>query len=343
MNINQLLRPNISQLMPYSSARSEFESNTGIFLDANENPYDTDYNRYPDPLQRQLKVQLARLKGVQPHNIFLGNGSDEAIDLTIRAFCEPRVDNIVTITPTYGMYKVLANINDVELREIPLNSDFSLNADALLHAVDVNTKAIILCSPNNPTGNDFEEAAIKKLLDNFNGILVIDEAYIDFAQRQSWLQCLPQYPQLMIWQTFSKAWGMAGLRLGVAYAAEEIIAVFNKIKYPYNINVHTQREALQALRHSEKIAAQTAVIVQQRERLRIAFAALPYVEQVYPSSANFLLLKVSNANGLYDDLLQQHIIVRNRSKVQLCNNCVRITVGTPQENDALLQVMQQWN
>ncbi|GHT15946.1 histidinol-phosphate aminotransferase [Bacteroidia bacterium] len=337
--ITSLLRPNILHLTPYSSARSEFDGAEGIFLDANENPYNTDYNRYPDPLQRKLKEKLAQTKGVQPSNIFLGNGSDEAIDIALRSFCNPHADNIVTITPTYGMYKVLAQINDVELREVPLNADFSLNTQAVLQAVDAHTKMIILCSPNNPTGNDLEWSSMLHLLNNFSGIIAIDEAYIDFAQGASRLQYLPQYPRLIVWQTFSKAWAMAGLRLGIAFAHEELIAVFNKVKYPYNINAYTQQKALEMLQQQPTMLQQVNTILQERQRLQKEFAQLKYVKTVYPTSANFILIQVEDANRLYDYLLAQHIIVRNRTKVQLCGNCVRITVGTAHENDALLQAM----
>lgn len=344
MSISSLARPCVLSLSPYSSARDEFSSDDKhTLLDANENPYDSGFNRYPDPHQRKLKASLAEVKGVPAANIFIGNGSDEVIDLTIRAFCEPQRDNIVSISPTYGMYKTLADINNVEYRCAPLQSpDFSMKADALLALTDANTKMIIICSPNNPTGNDLGVAGIFKLLAMFSGLVCIDEAYIDFAGRQSWAVRLSQFERLVVWQTLSKAWGLAGLRLGMMFASEEVLALLNKIKPPYNINTITQREAIKSLQHPKKTSRQSSVIVAQRGILEEGLKRLPYIRRVYHSDANFLLVKVQNPQGVYDYLRSRNIVVRNRSNVALCEGCIRVTIGTPQENDALLAALFEY-
>lgn len=335
-SIDNIIRPNIKSMKPYSSARDEFSGREGVFLDANENPYETGYNRYPDPLQREVKSKLAELKGTQPESIFLGNGSDEAIDLPMRAFCEPGVDNVVAIHPSYGMYEVAANINNVEYRKVLLKPDYSLDIPAIKKALDSHTKLLILCSPNNPTGNDFPIDEMLGLAKDFSGILMVDEAYIDFTSRESLIKYLPQYPNLMVLQTFSKAWAMAGLRLGVAYASKEIIAVLNKIKYPYNVNVHTQKMALEQLTNREILERQTNEIIEERNKLSKEIEPLGYVEAVYPSSANFILVKMKDARKKYEYLISKSIILRDRSKVTLCDDCIRITVGKPEENRVLL-------
>lgn len=337
MNIEKLLRRNIKQLTAYSSARHEFSGEAVVFLDANENPYNTPYNRYPDPLQIELKHTIAQQKGCLPTQIFLGNGSDEAIDLLFRAFCNPGVDNVVSISPTYGMYKVSADINDVEVRAVPLNEQFQLSASAMLAKADEHTKLLFLCSPNNPTGNLLSASEIEQLLVSFPGIVVLDEAYIDFAAEASFLSRMPQYPNLLILQTFSKAWGMAGLRLGMAFASEEIITVLNKIKYPYNINLLTQEKAQELLQYEAQKLEWVKEIVQERVLLVEELKKLPFVVQVYPSDANFLLVKMHDATGIYDYLLEEGVVVRNRSNVLLCADCLRITVGLPSENELLIE------
>lgn len=341
MTLNELVRPNIQKLKPYSSARDEYQGEASVFLDANENPLNQPYNRYPDPLQRELKVKVAAIKGVHPDQLFFGNGSDEPIDLLYRVFCEPRIDNVVAIDPTYGMYKVCADINDVTYRSVLLSEDFTLNADALLKAVDAHTKVIFLCSPNNPTGNDLSVEEVKKVLDTFGGITVIDEAYIDFSDRESYLSLLSSYPNLIILQTFSKAWGMASVRLGMAFAQPEIIRYFNKVKYPYNINILTQRFVMEAVDHLERKNEWVNMLVKQRAVLVEKLGTCKLVKAIYPSDANFVLVKVDDPNAVYDALVKQGVIVRNRHAVSLCAGCLRITVGTPAENEALLEALNK--
>ena len=337
----KLVRRNIIEMKPYSSARDEFKGEAEVFLDANENPYPTPYNRYPDPLQWKVKEKLSAVKSVDPEHIFLGNGSDEAIDLLIRAFCEPNQDSIVTTDPTYGMYAVCAELNAVSLIKVPLAGDFDLDADAMLNAIQGNTKLIFLCSPNNPTGNLLSESKILRILENFNGIVVIDEAYIDFTQHDSFTTKLNEYSNLVVLQTFSKAWGLAGLRLGMAFADKAIINVLNKIKYPYNINTQTQDIALKALAEIEAKDKAVAEILEQRAALAASLEKLRITEAVYPSDANFLLIKVKNAPDTYQYLMNRKIIVRDRSKVTLCKDCLRITVGTPLENKNLIAALEK--
>ena len=341
MNINKLLRKNIQTLKPYSSARDEYTGEAMIFLDANENPFNEPYNRYPDPLQKKLKEKVSELKNISPENIFLGNGSDEPIDLLIRAFCEPGVDNILTIDPTYGMYQVAADISGVVLRKVLLNENYDLEYTKILNATDDKTKLIFLCSPNNPTGNSLNKEAILKIVKSFNGIVIIDEAYIDFAPNKSLLPELKNYPNIVILQTFSKAWGMAGIRLGMAFASTEIIAILNKIKYPYNINILTQQKALELLEQKKEVENWIKLLIAEREKMAKLFHEFPFVVKVYPSDANFLLIKMNDAKGIYDYLVEKGIIVRDRSKVHLCENSLRITVGTQQENETLLKVLKE--
>ncbi|CAL1520103.1 histidinol-phosphate transaminase [Chitinophaga sp. MM2321] len=346
-NLASLLRDNIKKLVPYSSARDEFKGEASIFLDANENsfgsPLPVNYNRYPDPMQWQLKYKLADIKGVPPQNIFIGNGSDEAIDILYRAFCRPGVDNVVLCPPTYGMYEVSAHINDVIVRKVSLTEDFQLDIPALQQAVDENTKLIFICSPNNPTGNSINRSEIELLLNNFDGIVVIDEAYINFSRQKTFIQELTEYPNLVVLQTLSKAWGLAALRLGMAFAGEEIINVFNKVKPPYNIGQATQELALQALENVNRVNEWIREIVIERDLLSAAMEQLPLVLHVYPSDANFILVKTTDAKGIYNYLTEQGIVVRDRSKVELCMGCLRITVGTPAENLRLLEVLKSFN
>lgn len=337
MDINQLLRKNIASLQPYSSARDEFKGEASVYLDANENPYNTPFNRYPDPLQWQVKHAISDIKKVPAENIFLGNGSDEPIDLMYRAFCEPRIDNVVAIEPTYGMYKVCAGINDVEYRKVLLNQNFDFSAKELIAACDDNTKLIWLCSPNNPTGNSLSKNEILELLRNFKGIVIIDEAYIDFSEHGSYSTYLKEFPNLVILQTFSKAWGSAAIRLGMAFASAEIIEVLNKIKYPYNINILTQKQALQAMENPETVRAWVGELLTERAYLQKQLAALPMILHIYPTDANFILVRVEDANDVYRYLVEKSIIVRNRNKVSMCMGCIRITVGTRNENDTLLR------
>lgn len=341
MNIQNLLRKNILTLLPYSSARDEYTGEAMVFLDANENPFNAPYNRYPDPLQQKLKMKVSELKQIPKANIFLGNGSDEPIDLLIRAFCEPGTDNIVTIDPTYGMYKVAADISGVELRKVSLTNNFQLDTDLVLLATDKNTKLIFLCSPNNPTGNSLEKESIIQLINSFNGIVILDEAYTDFAPGKSFLPELKNYPNLIILQTFSKAWGMAGIRLGMAFASAEIINVLNKIKYPYNLNILTQEKALELLAQKERVEKWIKLLIEEREKMAKRLKKFPFVVKIYPSDANFLLIKMHDAKGIYNYLVESGIIVRDRSTVHLCNNSLRITVGTPEENNKLLEVLNE--
>jgi histidinol-phosphate aminotransferase len=340
MNLEQLVRKNIWNLKPYSSARNEFKGEASVFLDANENPLRDNYNRYPDPLQWKLKEKISEIKNVDPENIFLGNGSDEPIDLVIRVFCEPRVDNIVAIDPTYGMYQVCADINDVEYRKVLLSSDFTLEADKVLAKVDGNTKLIFLCSPNNPTGNLLNKQEVEKVISSFSGIVVLDEAYIDFASEKSWLAILDKYPNLIVLQTFSKAWGLAAVRLGMAFASTEIISLFNKVKYPYNINILTQDFVFKALDDEDEINEWVDILLKGRQYLKEELPKLPFVEHVYPTDANFILIRVSDANSIYQKLADKGVIVRNRNSVSLCAGCLRITVGTDKENKKLIEELQ---
>ena len=347
INIDKLVRKNIRTLKPYSSARSEYRGNAAIFIDANENsfgsPLDENYNRYPDPLQWQLKQALAKIKGVPPQNIFVGNGSDEVIDLAYRIFCEPQKDNIIICPPTYGMYKVCANINDVESREVLLTKDFQLDVEGILSATDEHTKLIFICSPNNPTGNDLSRMDIEILLNNFSGIVIIDEAYINFSRQKTFIKELTEYENLIVMQTLSKAWGLAGLRLGLAFASLDIIDLFNKVKPPYNINASSQRLTLEALKNTAQVNEWIKEIVDQRNLIKQELSLFSFVKKVYESDANFLLVKVENANSLYQYLSEKKIVVRNRSKEALCENCIRITIGTLEENKTLLEALKNYN
>ena len=341
--LQELTRPNIWALKPYSSARDEYSGKTAsVFLDANENPYNAPNNRYPDPLQKELKALIAPVKKVKPEQIFLGNGSDEAIDLLFRAFCRPGIDNVVAIHPTYGMYQVCADINDVEYRKVLLDEKFQFKAEDLLRASDENTKLIFLCSPNNPTGNNLDAKEIITLLQEFQGIVVVDEAYIDFSDQPSFVGILDEYPNLVILQTFSKAWGCAAIRLGMAFASPDIIGIFTKIKYPYNINLLTQQEALRMMQRHYEVQRWISTLLEERTRLMKAFAALPCCKKVFPTDANFFLARVTHAKAIYDYLVDQGIIVRNRSRVTLCEDCLRITVGTRPENDTLLEALRKY-
>lgn len=339
--IAALVRPNIRALAPYSSARDEYAgAEAHVFLDANESPYNAPFNRYPDPLQRELKEKIAAVKEIAAEKIFLGNGSDEAIDLIFRIFCTPGRDNVVAPEPTYGMYAVCADVNDVEYRTVPLTENYGFSADALLAATDANTKAIFLCSPNNPTGNLLPAAEIRKVLDGFGGIVVVDEAYGDFAPEASCRPLLTQYPRLIVLATFSKAWASAGIRLGMAFAHPALIAYFNKVKYPYNVNVLTQRQAMETLARQGEIEAWVQTTLDERARVMASFAELPLCEQVFPSDANFFLARVTHATAVYNALVGQGIIVRNRSRIALCRDCLRITIGTPEENNELLNALR---
>lgn len=337
-NPKQFMRSNILALMPYSTARDEYQGEIGIYLDANENPYDQRvYNRYPDPHQIELKKVISEIKQLPVENIFLGNGSDEPIDLVFRLFCTPAVDNVVSITPSYGMYSVAAAINDVEFREVQLESDFSLSTKKLFAACDAKTKAIFLCSPNNPTGNDIPRKQLEEIVNNFEGIVVIDEAYIDFSTQQSMITEIEKHPNLIVLQTLSKAWGMANLRLGIAMSCAETVDMLSRIKYPYNINGLTQKVVMEKL--TQDISAEIQEINSERERLMKAFESMEIIKQVYPSSSNFVLVKVDNPDALYNTLIEAKIIVRNRNKVTGCAGCLRITVGTPEQNNALLSIL----
>ncbi|RXF70435.1 histidinol-phosphate transaminase [Arcticibacter tournemirensis] len=344
--LNNILRTNIKNLVPYSSARDEFQGEASVFLDANENsfgsPLDTPYNRYPDPLQYVVKKRLSEIKGVPPQNIFLGNGSDEAIDILFRAFCRPGIDNVITLPPTYGMYEVSANINDVAVKKVPLTVNYQLNLEGIAEAIDPNTKIIFICSPNNPTANSLYREDIETVLANFQGLVVIDEAYINYSKQKTFIQELTEYSNLVILQTLSKAWGLAGLRIGMAFASEEIIDVFNKVKPPYNINQASQQLALDALNNVEKVNGWIRETIQQREKLSAQLALMPFVEKIYPSDANFILVKTTDARAIYEFLVQHGIIVRDRSKVILCEGCLRITIGTPEENTILSETLKKF-
>jgi len=340
MEIKELLRKNIQTLKPYSSARDEYTGDAMVFLDANENPFNQPYNRYPDPLQKKLKEKVSALKKVPVENIFLGNGSDEPIDLLIRAFCEPGVDNIVTIDPTYGMYQVAAEISGVELRKVPLSEIFELDSAKILKACDSKTKLIFLCSPNNPTGNSLNKETMLELAGSFEGIVVVDEAYIDFAPGKTLLDELDLYPNTVVLQTFSKAWGMAGIRLGMAFASSEVIGVLNKIKYPYNLNILTQEKALVLLDKKVSVQKWVKLLIAEREKMAKLLVDFPFVVKVYPSDANFLLVKMHDARGIYEYLVEEGIIVRDRSKVNLCEDSLRITIGSSEENEILLKALK---
>jgi len=345
-NISNILRPNIKKLVPYSSARDEFQGEASVYLDANENafgsPLDQQYNRYPDPLQYPLKKRLSEIKGVPPRNIFLGNGSDEAIDILFRSFCNPGVDNVILVPPTYGMYEVSANINDVKAKKVHLTPEYQLNLDGIAEAIDEHTKMIFICSPNNPTGNSINREDIETLLANFGGLVVVDEAYINFSRQKSFIQELTEYANLVVLQTLSKAWGLAGLRIGMAFASEEIIEVMNKVKPPYNVNEASQQLALQALQNVDLVNNWIKETLQERDRLVLELKKFDFVLDIYPSDANFILVKTTDPKGIYNYLVQHGIIVRDRSKVDLCEGSLRITVGTPEENTQLLETLQNF-
>lgn len=340
--IKALCRPNIWRLAAYSCARTEFSGcSATVFLDANENPYNKPFNRYPDPLQQELKQLLSAVKGVPAENIFLGNGSDEAIDLPYRIFCEPGIDNVVAIAPTYGMYEVCADVNNVEYRPVLLDADYRITADKLLGACDAHTKLMWICSPNNPTGNLIDREAIEKVLQMFQGIVIIDEAYSDFANARPFRHELASHPNLIVLNTMSKAWGCAAIRLGMAFASKDIIGLFNKVKYPYNVNALTQRQAIDALKDPFAVDKWVSIIKQERTRVMQAFADLPICKKVYPTEANFFLARVTDAQGIYDYLVDRGIIVRNRTRITLCDDCLRITIGTKSENQELLAALRK--
>lgn len=341
--LEELTRPNIWALKPYSSARDEYSGNEAkVFLDANENPYNNPLNRYPDPLQRDLKARLAQIKGVAKENIFLGNGSDEAIDLAYRCFTRPGTDNVVAIEPTYGMYKVCADINDIEYRPVLLDQDFQIKSDELLKACDKHTKLIWLCSPNNPTGNNLNRNEIVKTIECFDGLVIVDEAYSDFSQECPLRLEIDKYPNLIVLNTFSKAWGCAAIRLGMAFADKKIIDIFNKVKYPYNVNALTQKNAIEALAEPYEVDKWIKIILLERNRMIDAFKLLPSCEKVYPTDANFFLAKMHDAQTIYDYLKSNGIIVRNRTHVSLCDDCLRITIGSKTENNELLAALRQY-
>ena len=341
-SLEELTRPNIWSLAPYSSARNEYAGREArVFLDANENPYNNPFNRYPDPLQLEVKAAVSRVKGVPEDCIFLGNGSDEAIDLPYRCFCRPGIDNVVAIEPTYGMYKVCADINDVKYRPVLLNEQFQITADKLLGACDENTKLIWICSPNNPTGNNIVREEIVSVIEQFQGIVIVDEAYSDFSSQPTLRSELAKYPNLIVLNTMSKAWGCAAIRLGMAFASRDIIALFNKVKYPYNVNLLTQRQALEALKDPFEVEKWVRMLLVERGRMIEAFKLLPFCQKVYPTEANFFLVKVDDAQATYDYLVDNGIIVRNRTRIQLCHNCLRVTVGTKTENNELIAALRQ--
>ena len=341
--LQELTRPNIWSLAPYSSARNEYAGREAhVFLDANENPYNAPYNRYPDPLQLELKTVLSKVKGVPAENIFLGNGSDEPIDLVYRCFCEPGVDNVVAIEPTYGMYKVCADINNTEYRPVLLDEQYQITADKLLAATDEHTKLIWLCSPNNPTGNSLHREEILKVIESFEGLVIVDEAYSDFSSQKPLRTELSKHPNLIVLNTMSKAWGCAAIRLGMAFASEEIISIFNKVKYPYNVNLLTQERALQALKDPFEVDKWVKILIEERSRMIDAFKLLPICEKVFPTDANFFLAQMTDAVKIYNYLVDRGIIVRNRHRVQLCQNCLRITIGTKTENGELIAALRQF-
>lgn len=339
--LKDLVRNNIWKLSPYSCARNEFSGqNAKVFLDANENPYNTPYNRYPDPLQHKLKALLSKIKGVKSECVFLGNGSDEAIDLVYRCFCNPGRDNVVAIEPTYGMYKVCADINDVEYRPVLLGDNFQLDPEKLLAACDTKTKVIWICTPNNPSGNDISRSAIELVINNFDGIVVIDEAYSDFSLQPTFRKDLDKYSNIIVLNTMSKAWGSAAIRLGMAFASPEIVEIFNKVKYPYNINMLTQEKAYDILSESQSVQHWVTMILEERSRVIDAFVLLPICKKVYPTSSNFFLARVTDAQSIYNYLIDEGIIIRDRHKVSLCNDCLRITIGTREENNELLGALR---
>lgn len=342
-DLEQLVRPNIWKLAPYSSARNEYSGRQAhVFLDANENPYNDPLNRYPDPLQRELKERLSAVKGVPADNIFLGNGSDEAIDLPYRIFCTPQADNVVAIEPTYGMYRVCADINDIEYRPVLLDECYQITADRLLAACDDHTKIIWICSPNNPTGNHIVRKEVEEVIQQFEGIVIVDEAYSDFSTQKTFRSEIAKYSNLIVLNTMSKAWGCAAIRLGMAFASKEIVALMNKVKYPYNVNLLTQQKALEALQDPFGVDKWVKVLLGERARMVGAFMELPICERVYPTDANFFLAKVDDAQSIYDYLVDKGIIVRNRTRVQLCHNCLRVTIGTKSENNELLAALRTY-
>lgn len=342
MDINNLIRKNIQNLKPYSSARDEYSGDAMVFLDANENPFNEPYNRYPDPLQKELKQKISVLKNIPSNQIFLGNGSDEPIDLLVRAFCEPGIDNIVTINPTYGMYQVAADTNDIEVIKVSLTKEFELDSKQVLQTVNEKTKLIFLCSPNNPSGNSLNKKEMLEIIRKFEGLVIVDEAYIDFAPGKSLLPEINKYPNLVILQTFSKAWGMAGIRLGMAFATVEIIHILNKIKYPYNINILTQKKALELLDNKEQVDIWVKKLIEERDKMIKYLAKLHFVTKIYPSDANFLLVSMTDARAIYNYLVENGIIVRDRSKIHLCDNSLRITIGTMDEDIVLLQALKDY-
>ncbi len=344
-DLDSIIRPNIKMLTPYSSARDEFKGVASIFLDANENNLGSvlnDYNRYPDPLQKKLKESIEELKQINSCNIFLGNGSDECIDLLYRCFCEPGKDNVIICPPTYGMYEVSANINLVEIKNVPLTAAFELNKEGILSSIDSNSKLIWICSPNNPTGNLTDRKTILSILENFKGLVVIDEAYVDFSVSSSFINDVSRYPNLVVLQTFSKAWGLAGLRLGMIFSSTNIIHTLNKVKPPYNINQATQEMLLKALQHPNEVKKKIGVIIAERKKLSDQLSSLSFIQKVYSSDANFLLVKTDDATSLYQYLLRNEIVVRDRSKITLCEGCLRITIGTPEENKQLMNVLNHF-
>ena len=342
-SLEELTRTNIWSLAPYSSARNEYAGREArVFLDANENPYNQPFNRYPDPLQLELKAAISKVKGVPAANIFLGNGSDEAIDLPYRCFCEPGVDNVVAIEPTYGMYKVCADINAVEYRPVLLDENYQIVAEQLLAATDAHTKIIWICTPNNPTGNCLKREEVIKVIEGFEGLVIVDEAYSDFSSQKALRSELSKYPNLIVLNTMSKAWGCAAIRLGMAFASKEIIHIFNKVKYPYNVNLLTQQQALEALKDPFEVDNWVKILLQERARMMDAFSMLPICEKVYPTDANFFLAKMTDATKIYNYLVDKGIIVRNRHRVQLCQNCLRITIGTKTENSELIAALRQY-
>jgi histidinol-phosphate aminotransferase len=343
-NIYNLVRENIQSLQPYSSARDEYKDATSaemIFLDANENPFENGVNRYPDPQQHSVKKLLSEIKNISKTTILLGNGSDEVLDLIFRAFCQPNVDNIITLPPTYGMYSVLANINAIENKKVLLTENFQPKVEQILNAADSNTKILFLCSPNNPSGNSFSMELVEELLQKFNGLVVIDEAYIDFSEDKSWLERMVDFPNLIITQTLSKAYGLAGIRLGVCYASEEIIAILNKIKPPYNVNELTQQRAIERLLKVDDVTKEVHLIKEQRSELLKALKEIDFIETIYPTDCNFVLVKVDDANKRYQQLIKKGIVIRNRTTQPLCENCLRLTIGTKVENEKLIQVLKE--
>ena len=342
-DLKSLVRPNIWRLAPYSSARNEYSGKEAhVFLDANENPYNRPFNRYPDPLQREVKARISKLKSMPMEQIFLGNGSDEAIDLAYRCFCEPGIDNVVAIEPTYGMYRVCADINNVEYRTVLLDDKYAFSANRLLAATDAHTKLIWLCSPNNPTGNSLDRDEMLSLIEAFDGIVIVDEAYADFSAQKSLRHEIASHPNLIVLSTLSKAWGCAAIRLGMAFAQREIIEIYNKVKYPYNVNLLTQQQALEILDNPFEVEKWVTTLLQERRRLMEAFQLLPICKKVFPTDANFFLARMTDAQAIYDYLVERGIIVRNRSRISLCENCLRVTIGTKNENNELMAALRQY-